>query len=309
MDAMVEQQPLFCDITWGAGGSTADLTLDIAAKMQNQACAAAARAAHSARWGEGRSPGCGAPGAASRTAGPVRPTVPKSMAQMNVETMMHLTCTNMPKEKLKEALDRARPRRPPRGRAPARPAASSAKTRHLRLWNPPSDLTGAAVPPPAPGRGLPTPGGCPRRSPRQVRSDGLQNILALRGDPPKGETSFTAVEGGYACALDLVRGPPSPPPLPPPRCRPPAVGGAAATAAVRTSPSAPVRPPAAPVRPLAAPRLGLAPLRPCARPGLPRAQIRGPPPPPACPRCATSAPATAISSASVWPDIRRRIRR
>ena len=92
-------QPLFCDITWGAGGSTADLTLDIAAKMQNEMC---------------------------------------------VETMMHLTCTNMPQEKLKEALDR-------------------------------------------------------------VRSDGIQNILALRGDPPKGATSFTAVEGGFACALDLVR--------------------------------------------------------------------------------------------------------
>lgn len=29
-------QPLFCDITWGAGGSTADLTLDIASKMQNE---------------------------------------------------------------------------------------------------------------------------------------------------------------------------------------------------------------------------------------------------------------------------------
>jgi len=26
---------MFCDITWGAGGSTADLTLDIASKMQN----------------------------------------------------------------------------------------------------------------------------------------------------------------------------------------------------------------------------------------------------------------------------------
>ena len=32
-------QPMFCDITWGAGGSTADLTLDIASKMQNQVCA------------------------------------------------------------------------------------------------------------------------------------------------------------------------------------------------------------------------------------------------------------------------------
>jgi methylenetetrahydrofolate reductase (NADPH) len=29
---------MFCDITWGAGGSTADLTLDIASKMQNSVC-------------------------------------------------------------------------------------------------------------------------------------------------------------------------------------------------------------------------------------------------------------------------------
>jgi len=29
--------PTFCDITWGAGGSTADLTLTIATDMQNKA--------------------------------------------------------------------------------------------------------------------------------------------------------------------------------------------------------------------------------------------------------------------------------
>ena len=34
-DRMGAFGPTFCDITWGAGGSTADLTLDIAAKMQN----------------------------------------------------------------------------------------------------------------------------------------------------------------------------------------------------------------------------------------------------------------------------------
>lgn len=28
--------PTFCDITWGAGGSTADLTLDIAKRMHNE---------------------------------------------------------------------------------------------------------------------------------------------------------------------------------------------------------------------------------------------------------------------------------
>jgi len=32
---MVAHGPSFCDITWGAGGSTADLTLEIANRMQN----------------------------------------------------------------------------------------------------------------------------------------------------------------------------------------------------------------------------------------------------------------------------------
>jgi methylenetetrahydrofolate reductase (NADPH) len=34
---------------------------------------------------------------------------------------------------------------------------------------------------------------------------GIENILALRGDPPKGETAFHAVEGGFAHAVELVR--------------------------------------------------------------------------------------------------------
>jgi methylenetetrahydrofolate reductase (NADPH) len=34
---------------------------------------------------------------------------------------------------------------------------------------------------------------------------GLENILALRGDPPKGETTFKAVEGGFRYAVDLIR--------------------------------------------------------------------------------------------------------
>jgi len=60
MDDMVSYSPTFCDITWGAGGSTADLTLEIAKKMQNMVC---------------------------------------------VETMMHLTCTNMPVDKISSALE------------------------------------------------------------------------------------------------------------------------------------------------------------------------------------------------------------
>lgn len=61
-----------------------------------------------------------------------------------METMMHLTCTNMPVEKLEVAL-------------------------------------------------------------QQCKDCGIRNILALRGDPPDGQESFTQVEGGFACALDLVK--------------------------------------------------------------------------------------------------------
>lgn len=35
-ERMVAHGPVFCDITWGAGGSTADVTLDIATRMQTQ---------------------------------------------------------------------------------------------------------------------------------------------------------------------------------------------------------------------------------------------------------------------------------
>ena len=63
MDRMASYGPTFCDITWGAGGSTADVTLDIALKMQTMVC---------------------------------------------VETMMHLTCTNMHVEKLADALKKVR---------------------------------------------------------------------------------------------------------------------------------------------------------------------------------------------------------
>nr|GLL26011.1 methylenetetrahydrofolate reductase 1-like [Ipomoea trifida] len=99
MDRMVVHNPTFCDITWGAGGSTADLTLDIANRMQNMVC---------------------------------------------VETMMHLTCTNMPVHKIDHALD-------------------------------------------------------------TIKSNGIQNVLALRGDPPHGQDKFVQVDGGFSCALDLVK--------------------------------------------------------------------------------------------------------
>ncbi|KAM7280071.1 hypothetical protein ACFE04_007205 [Oxalis oulophora] len=99
MERMVSHNPTFCDITWGAGGSTADLTLEIANRMQNIVC---------------------------------------------VETMMHLTCTNMPLDKIDHALE-------------------------------------------------------------TIKGYGIQNVLALRGDPPHGQDKFVQIQDGFACALDLVK--------------------------------------------------------------------------------------------------------
>ena len=33
---------------------------------------------------------------------------------------------------------------------------------------------------------------------------GIENILCLRGDPPKGQTTFTPMEGGFSHAVDLI---------------------------------------------------------------------------------------------------------
>jgi methylenetetrahydrofolate reductase (NADPH) len=39
---------------------------------------------------------------------------------------------------------------------------------------------------------------------REYQEHGIVNIMALRGDPPKGETAFRPPEGGFAHAADLV---------------------------------------------------------------------------------------------------------
>lgn len=93
------QAPLYVDVTWGAGGATSELTMEICAKLKRD---------------------------------------------LGLVVNMHLTCTNMPEELVGKALAAA-------------------------------------------------------------RREGIRNIVALRGDPPKGQEQWKAAEGGFACALDLVR--------------------------------------------------------------------------------------------------------
>lgn len=99
LSRMVEWQPQWMDVTWGAGGTTSDLTPELCDYIQNV---------------------------------------------IGGNCMMHLTCTNMPPQKVDAALKLAKER-------------------------------------------------------------GFRNILALRGDPPHGQKEWKAVEGGFECALDLVR--------------------------------------------------------------------------------------------------------
>jgi methylenetetrahydrofolate reductase (NADPH) len=91
--------PVFADFTWGAGGSTSDLTVDLCIRTKMDVGA-----------------------------------IPN----------MHLTCTNMESEKIDGALDK-------------------------------------------------------------LKSAGITNVFALRGDPPAGQEVWTATDKGLTCALDLIK--------------------------------------------------------------------------------------------------------
>merc|ERR1711865_362857 len=39
----------------------------------------------------------------------------------------------------------------------------------------------------------------------KCKAVGVRNIVALRGDAPRGTDKWEAVEGGFTCALDLVK--------------------------------------------------------------------------------------------------------
>lgn len=40
---------------------------------------------------------------------------------------------------------------------------------------------------------------------REEQANGIRNIVALRGDPPAGAKTWEATDGGFSCALDLVK--------------------------------------------------------------------------------------------------------
>jgi len=104
MDRMlVNLKPLFTDVTWGAGGSTAELSLKLSLRAHDTG--------HVAN--------------------------------------MHLTCTNMTKN-----------------------------------GDPIAAVYDAL---------------------KQAYDGGIRNIVALRGDPPAGQSEWKAAEGGFTCALDLVK--------------------------------------------------------------------------------------------------------
>lgn len=91
-------RPSFVSVTYGAGGSTRDRTLDLVARIKRD---------------------------------------------LKIETMAHLTCVGSTRHHIEEIL-------------------------------------------------------------RRLVDEGIENVLALRGDPPAGETGFQAVEGGFAHASELV---------------------------------------------------------------------------------------------------------
>jgi len=93
-----ELEPAFVSVTYGAGGSTREKTIEIVSRIRKES---------------------------------------------GIEAMAHLTCVGSTREELRAVLER---------------------------------LTQA----------------------------GVENVLALRGDPPKGQTTFTAVEGGFRYANELV---------------------------------------------------------------------------------------------------------
>lgn len=98
LEKLKELKPAFISVTYGAGGSSASRSIEIASKVKNH---------------------------------------------YGIETMAHLTCVNSSREQIDAVLE-------------------------------------------------------------QMTTHNIENILALRGDPPEGQTEFRQAEGGYQYAKDLI---------------------------------------------------------------------------------------------------------
>lgn len=98
IESLRDLRPTYVSVTYGAGGSTRDLTIDLVRRIQRD---------------------------------------------YGIETMAHLTCVGSNRDEIRTVVDR-------------------------------------------------------------LAESGIENVLALRGDPPKGETQFSAVEGGFHYASELA---------------------------------------------------------------------------------------------------------
>src|SRR5690606_26317239 len=98
VEALQPCRPSFVSVTYGAGGSTRDRTIDLVTRIKNE---------------------------------------------LGIEAMAHLTCVGSTREEIREILKR-------------------------------------------------------------LVDSGIENVLALRGDPPKGEREFKRTEGGFGYANELV---------------------------------------------------------------------------------------------------------
>lgn len=98
IESLRDLKPTYVSVTYGAGGSTRDLTIDLVRRIQRE---------------------------------------------YGIETMAHLTCVGSNRDEIRAVVDR-------------------------------------------------------------LAESGIENVLALRGDPPKGETEFAAVKGGFRHANELA---------------------------------------------------------------------------------------------------------
>ena len=160
--------PLYADITWGAGGSTSALTLEIAVAMK----------------------------------------------KAGLEPNMHLTCTHMESSKITEALEGAKAAGISnicalRGGAHAAAAGGGARSGLVGRVQEGALQPRAAISFDA-GEGRREGrsgvcGRCGKGRAAPLHAWPLSPPLPLSADPPAGQAEWKATEGGFTCALDLVR--------------------------------------------------------------------------------------------------------